>query len=383
MTAANNRQRGFALVLVMSLVATAVVLGLGYLYTASMRLACTGNMISASRAKYLAESGLQHALYVAQTDLEAFDGSPSTPLGPYYVDGSPDKYFFYAVQDAVDPRRYTIVATATAGQSTQTASAVILAGGDGLYTVSKGLMVANGTVWLPESLTIRSDFHVNGHLINMATLRENVSATGYVWDPYDRISGTISNYTAAVEVPELNWQDYVQYKLAGAANTAVVKTGNVLTRSDPVNRGGSITPGNTGGVVWLKPRTGSTVTLAKNVSFKGTLVVNGNLLLDGSHIEITAQEGFPAIVVTGRIYVTNRADVKISGVVHAGDGMVPYGRTRSSKTDIKGAFLSRYRSYDLSLAGKHKLTYREDKCQLYDFSGDSAGAAGVAILDTN
>ncbi|RPI64112.1 MAG: hypothetical protein EHM48_01360, partial [Planctomycetaceae bacterium] len=72
--------------MVMILVVLAVILGTTYLSIASVKLASADNYVCASRAKYLAESGLEHAMYILQTDPAQFTGSNTKPLGPYYLD---------------------------------------------------------------------------------------------------------------------------------------------------------------------------------------------------------------------------------------------------------------------------------------------------------
>jgi len=65
----NRRQvdKGFALLLVMIMVAVAVVLGVSYLSIASARCKARATLSSCSIARSLAESGLEHAMYILQT----------------------------------------------------------------------------------------------------------------------------------------------------------------------------------------------------------------------------------------------------------------------------------------------------------------------------
>ena len=63
------------MVLVLVLVATAAILGMGTLYSASVRLACASNLSTVARAQYLAESGLQHAMYELQVHLEQMEAT--------------------------------------------------------------------------------------------------------------------------------------------------------------------------------------------------------------------------------------------------------------------------------------------------------------------
>jgi hypothetical protein len=120
---ARRGRSGFALVLVLITVAVAVVLGMSYVSSASVKLVSSRNHLQAARAKYLAESGLQHALYVMWGDRSSIEGTSAThPLGPFQADGTTDAYEFWAVRDPYDIGLYTVTARATIGGVSQTSS---------------------------------------------------------------------------------------------------------------------------------------------------------------------------------------------------------------------------------------------------------------------
>lgn len=116
---------GFALILVLVLIATATVLGLSYLSSATVRLAGSRNLRLATRAQYLAESGLEHALWMLRVAPEALDGSASDPLGPYLPDDSEDSYTFYAEPVAGRTGVYIVTSTAQVESVTRTVSAQV------------------------------------------------------------------------------------------------------------------------------------------------------------------------------------------------------------------------------------------------------------------
>ena len=118
-----RRRSGFALILVLIIVAVAVVLGLSYASSASVKLNSSHNLLNATRAKYLAESGLQHALYVMWTNPSSLNGSSENhPLGPYQADNSGESYVFWSIADLSHPGQYTVFARATTGGVTQRSS---------------------------------------------------------------------------------------------------------------------------------------------------------------------------------------------------------------------------------------------------------------------
>jgi len=104
--------------MVLMLIATASVVGISYIYGSQIKTASTNNLILASEARYLAESGLQHGLYSLQTRATRF-GSAGAPNGPYHVVAGDGGYVFYITATAV-PSDYQIVATGTEGGISQT-----------------------------------------------------------------------------------------------------------------------------------------------------------------------------------------------------------------------------------------------------------------------
>lgn len=88
----------FALIMVLMLVAAASVLGMCCLWSSSIRLAGSQNFVTAARARMLAESGVQHAMYTLRTDAEALlAAGADNPLGPYHLDSMNDSYWFYCL----------------------------------------------------------------------------------------------------------------------------------------------------------------------------------------------------------------------------------------------------------------------------------------------
>jgi len=115
---ARRRSGGFALLMVLLLIATSSVVGISYIYGSQVKTASTGNLILASEARYLAESGLQHGLYSLRTRATPF-GSAKAPNGPYHTVAGDGGYVFYISATSV-PNDYRIVATGTAGGISQT-----------------------------------------------------------------------------------------------------------------------------------------------------------------------------------------------------------------------------------------------------------------------
>ena len=118
-----RRSGGFALLMVFMLITIAAVVGISYIYGAQVKTASTNNLMLASQARYLAESGLEHGRYVLRTGVTPF-GSAAAPNGPYHVEAEDGGYVFYITSTSV-PNDYQIVGTGTAGGISQTVAMTV------------------------------------------------------------------------------------------------------------------------------------------------------------------------------------------------------------------------------------------------------------------
>jgi len=114
---------GFALLMVLMLIATASVVGVSYIYGSQVKTASTVNLMLASQARYLAESGLQHGLHSLQTGLTSF-GSAASPNGPYHIVGGDGGYEFYIAETST-PNDYRVVGIGKTRGITQTVSMTV------------------------------------------------------------------------------------------------------------------------------------------------------------------------------------------------------------------------------------------------------------------
>jgi hypothetical protein len=106
--------------LVLIAVALAVVMGTSYVSSAAIKAAGTRNLLKAARARYLAESGMQHAMYVLWTDPSSLDGtSLNNPLGPFSADSTSAQYRLWSTPDPYEIGLYHVTARATSEGLTQ------------------------------------------------------------------------------------------------------------------------------------------------------------------------------------------------------------------------------------------------------------------------
>lgn len=378
-------QPGFAMVLVMILVAVGFILSVAYLSVASVQVQVSRNYQSLARARYIAESGLEHAVYILRFSPEDLEGSDVSPLGPFYVDGSSDSYTISAAEDSETPGLYTLTSKADVGPARRSSSTTVCRTDGSKTGVGYGVLTGSAFTWMPMSLTVNGDVHVNGRLYNTAFINGDASATDSLSDPLSRISGSATGDAEEVSSPDIRVNDYLQYTLAGHDYNAVQFTGRNFRSNNPLAGGGAVTPDNIGGVVYCKPSVGNTVRLHNNLNFTGTLVIIGHVQLQGQNITLTAVDGFPAIVATGVIKVTNNSrNVTINGAVAANSGILAWGPTHQSSTTINGALISGMICYYGVLGGQHVLNYDEDLATLYDFSAEPGSVTPeVTILTWN
>lgn len=113
------KRSGLALLMVLLLVASASVLAMGYIVRATVQLASSSNLVQSEQARYLAESAMDHALYVLRHDPDALDGSGSAPVGPFEIDEGGDRYYFGAAGVAGKPGQFLLGGSGVAGGITQ------------------------------------------------------------------------------------------------------------------------------------------------------------------------------------------------------------------------------------------------------------------------
>ncbi len=383
----NVRQQGFALLIVLLALVLAATIGVSYVTGSAVCLSGSSNLLAAGRAKYLAESGVEHAIYMLRKDPAAVPAARAEALNSqYYPDSSQDGYIFWAehIGTQSQPGLYMITAEGHCGDIEQRVSATVCRAAAAEVNIGHGMMIAREMAVLPWKLNMKGDFHINGTLINFARIDGDASAQGGILDMVRRISGSKTPWSQAEEIPGIQWDQYENYSLYMNSYSAEEINGNELAADHPVAEGRAVTGNNPGGVVLVRPAGGGqTVRIKNEFNFTGTIVIDGDVVLDGRNIDLKAVEGFPTIVASGKIYVNNDAQANIKGFVVAGGGIVPMGDTSNAQTDIKGGLISDRVGYDYYLKGNHNLQYDPQLSRLYDYtdSGNLALAEMVTWHD--
>ena len=119
------RRGAFALMLVIIVIGAAFVLGMGYLCSASVRLASSSNYVALARSRAAAESGLEHALYVlCSAPGTAATYTQSSPAGPYMLEGNVVYRFYFAAGSGTN-NLYTPVGIGNCGKAASSLSATL------------------------------------------------------------------------------------------------------------------------------------------------------------------------------------------------------------------------------------------------------------------
>ncbi len=372
-----TQDRGFALLLVLIVLAMAVVLGMSYLASAAITRVGASGYGDLVRARYLAESGAQHGLYLLRHNPEIFNGSEGAPLGPFTVDGRGDGYSLSAAATIVDGE-YVLSCHAQSGRANQACQTVIRrTGSDAGLGLTQGVLVGGGICYVPAGAAIEGPMHVNGHLFNFGRITGPASATGWVLN-YGTLTESPTWYADAVEIPQMDPEAFVLYRHENQLGEALELTASLLDKNGPYAKGDAVTIRNPAGVVIVSPPEGQTaVWLPDNFRFEGTLVVRGHLVLNGNNIDLETASRFPAIVVEGAVFVRNGARADITGAVFSPLGIQPSGTTTASRTNIQGTLVCQQQGYSASLAGVHTLEYDADLADVVPPNGGGTGQVEV------
>lgn len=303
----SRRHGGYALVLVIGLVAAVSVLGLSYIDDNSLTVQGSANLCNLSRARYVAESGVEQAIF--------WLGETNPP------NANADGYWPGATRQLVDASGYDCYDVAVTRDESDTTRFCVTSTGYVMKNATEPVLSHRVTVWVTRSLdptvtlnyallveatsslsgnqTYNGPVHSNGSILNYGTINGNMTACGWaLYSVWHRPSGTVAGFQQPVSFPNFQYNNYTTYRLNNTTCTAVVYTGDNITAGYLVP---NVNGANPGLVVYAGSTKGK-VTLKANLALQGTLVVKGDVYLDGKNISITPQPGFPAVVASGNIY---------------------------------------------------------------------------------
>jgi Tfp pilus assembly protein PilX len=361
--------RGFALLLVLIVMAVATIMAYALLASSTLQDNGSATAPLASQADALAESGVELAMYYLQHPANAPSRTTATTVYPAYWTGASNITF------AGMPGKVTVTVTPSGTGTTMqwiiTSSATASAGKAAVSKTVTAAALVNGTYVSTQA--IGSNAQVN--------LGTGANITGGINSPLAvvitglaRVSGLLSalsitgsysgsSAAAPISNPVPDWnsvQSYLTYTYNNKSGTAT-----------PVNASGanSAGTGNSAGV--FKYMSG-TVTLKSPCTISGTLYVpNGGVNFQGNVTVGPPAPGFPAIVCNGNITSTAvGSTLTVKGTVYAANGIG--SADLLSTINIQGALLMAASAISNLFGGSLIVTYNSTYASVPNLSASEA-----------
>jgi Tfp pilus assembly protein PilX len=395
-------RRGFALMMVISVVALAAFLGYAMLATSTLQSRASSNQIKLVSADYLAESGLNVAMYYLQKP----ENAPSLNASGYWAgtsqsytlpNGLPSTLNVTVTRDASDPWTYEVVSTAEVGQASS--SKVSKTTGARVYVrneyILKQAAAFNNNVALNGPFTVAGDVYTTKQLsLKIGALgTPYVSGYGYCKTAQTGVgftspAGGWKTMTTPSQVAPSNSElnlyktyevDQVTYNCTTLGTSSLTGTSGVVTKSPTVT--------NPAGIFYRNTSSGGAFVLGDNVTINGTLVIEGDCQINGANITITPESGYPALIVTGMLDIVNPSKViTAKGVCYVGQIKStnnPASLVVASQFNIQGGLIigsSSATPVASSFTAKVNVTYDATKAKASELSSVGRVSKGVSIV---
>lgn len=370
-----------ALLLVLSVLAVATVMGAALLSSSSLQASVSSNTLSIAAAESLAESGVNYAMYKLQSATEEeigrgefWGGQSGISLGSN-TSGTID---ITVTRPDATKQQYLIESTGNSDGITRRISATIELN---MTFQPKHAVVFNGGLTLPLSMTVVGPLKSSGVviLLNSALMQGRVRAVSIVGPPWPTDWELLPSGTP-VGVPT-SYRDYLTYQVDGVSYSAQKLGGTI----DKVTLSPSAS--NPAGIFW----TDGDVTIKDNVTINGTLVVKkksggteGRLTVEGANSKIVAQPGYPALIVEDRVIMKglSRA-LKVYGLCWINTSITRSGASQLNSTfEVYGSLLMAGVGVPIDplYTGKVRAEYNEQYLDVPDFSTSNNAPESVTVL---
>jgi hypothetical protein len=366
-------RRGFSLMLVISTVAVTVLLGMALLGVASLELQATSNLAMRTRAQGLAESGVNLAIYYIQYPAAApllVNGYWPGSAGLTFGAGISGSATVTVVRDTVALDEYTITSTGSDnGMTNQIVTRVRVKSG---LSITQAVSVGN-LVSLEDDIVVTGNVVVDGRLTNKGTILgtaryRTITNQGTITTQLPLLSSDVVQTPAASSIQmyaTYPWNDGKVYARKTWSSNTISSTTLGPTSDNPAG---------------IYHYTGDLI-LKDGVTINGTLIVAGNLLLDGFGAKITPAGGYPALLVTGNLLTTSDKSMTVYGASWVAKSIKSNSSSSSSTTiTFRGSLMmdgGTGTGY-FSSAGDVFVIYDASRLNVPDL--DSRYARGVTIL---
>lgn len=344
----NRRKQGFALLQVMLVVGVATIIGSALLAGAVLQSDAGRAADASARADAMADSGVSLAMYYLQNP----DKAPAAEVsGGYWrgtladlapVPGSGDALRVSVTRDAARPGEYVVISS---GKVAGDGGAVVIRRCEARLKAQSGI-VRDKAIVSRKDLALALNGKVYGDVLVQDKLTSNRGTiSGTAWAA--SFVNTLASYGAMQTLPAgavVNGPSKSTLEMytgtAAAPNTYAHTDGRVYTRGtitkNTLTSADTIAAnaGNAAGIHYYE----GDLTLRDFVRIDGTLIVKGNLIINGTSIVITPQDGYPALIVTGDLRTRAYKSATINGAVFVGKGIVgDSGPSSSTTLTINGA----------------------------------------------
>ncbi len=308
-----RNEKGVALLVVLFIVMAVTVVSLGFLSRSDAELASGSNMLLNTRMRYLSDSALEHArgLLLNPQDISGdyWTGDTGLQLTSGY-----DYYDLSIAQAAGDYSTYTVNCTAYRSVSGEQTARMALAGVIRLDPCVG--FHCNGNTEISPTTIVNGDVYVSGALYNRADINGDAYAGFY-------------SYTGSVE---------------GSAKSITAVSGITSPALNPASYTQTYSPDPNGEV----ELTGETLV------FTSTFVVDGDLIVDGGSLVVTAPKNEPAMLLGGSLTLINNARISIIGYTQT-DGDIT--TSLGTSLTIRGAL---HMTASANITGSGRVTITVD-----------------------
>ena len=308
-----NSRGGSALLIVLFVVMAVTLLSLGFLAHSSIQMAAGQNMAVRMQMDFLAQSALTHAKTLIMNPQDVTTGidgywQGGIALSVADFDNYYDDYYYNiditrSEAEATNRCTYDIRCHAYRKPGSEKIARSNL---DAQLRLDPCIAYwAGGAVTIPANVTINGDIYCDGNVTNNGIINGDVFTSG-------ALTGLAAGQSYPLDQVNVDWPE-IDHAIF-SPNYYINTTSHLSEDLDDPNCANTSfvsTVGNPRGIVY---RSGD-LTLGQNVTIDGTLVVNGNLTVQGPGNRITADKNFPALVVNGDLIVEQAGELIIEGLV--------------------------------------------------------------------
>jgi hypothetical protein len=376
----SRSQSGFALLMVLTVVAFTSVMGMAMLWSSSLRAQTGAAATDAAIADYNAESAINLALYWLRnpgTGPDGFDEAMAT--GEEWQDlnltlpspaiGSAELRVV-RVEDSAG--MYDVTAVGKPSSST------------GTSRLTRTLTTRVRLKLEPYSMTDAAHFNGGITINTRVTINGNVKASGPItYAGSGANKGKVNGTASVVASPPgptgaelLVYNDTYWY----GDPPKQYKVGRINSNVELHLAGPSSS--NPAGIYRYTGDSNSTLALTGLVSFNGTLIVPGRLYISGQGNTITARSGYPALIVGRNIHIDgNNRQLVVNGMVWCADGITASSSSASSAIYINGALVIDSPSFGNNSTNRTvNVSYDPSKLSLVEFAPGRQTVSGIEML---